>query len=89
MEKSTETLYSVDSKRAIGVRWPDLKKQPTTVSSCTDPILTARLEAIKQLASGVSERVAVMDRDFNVIYANESAWSEDAVSIVRPPGEVL
>jgi two-component system response regulator HydG len=57
------------------------QKQPTTVSSCTDPILTARLEAIKQLASGVSERVAVMDRDFNVIYANESAWSEDAARL--------
>jgi two-component system response regulator AtoC len=57
------------------------QKQPTTVSSCTDPILAARLEAIKQLASGVSERVAVMDRDFNVIYANESAWSEDAAQL--------
>jgi len=57
------------------------QKQPTTVSSTTDPILTARLEAIKQLACGVSERVAVMDRDFNVIYANESAWSEDAAQL--------
>jgi two-component system response regulator HydG len=54
------------------------QKQSTTVSSSADPILAARLEAIKQLAGGVSERVAVMDRDFNVIYANESAWSEDA-----------
>ncbi|MDZ4734380.1 MAG: hypothetical protein SGJ16_12455 [Nitrospirota bacterium] len=53
----------------------------TTVSAPTDPILAARLEAIKQLASGVSERVAVMDRDFNVIYANESAWSEEAVHL--------
>ena len=41
-----------------------------------DPILTARLEAIKQLAAGLSERVAVMDRDFNLIYANEAAWKE-------------
>jgi two-component system, NtrC family, response regulator HydG len=57
------------------------QKQPTTVSSCTDPILTARLEAIKQLACGLSERVAVMDRDFNVIYANEPAWSEDAAQL--------
>jgi two-component system response regulator AtoC len=40
-----------------------------------DPILVARLEAIKQLAGGLSHRVAVMDPDFNVIYANESAWS--------------
>ena len=54
------------------------QKQSTPVPTCVDPILAARLEAIKQLAGGVSERVAVMDRDFNVIYANESAWSGDA-----------
>ncbi|MBI3808199.1 MAG: sigma-54-dependent Fis family transcriptional regulator [Nitrospirae bacterium] len=54
------------------------QKQATRVPSCTDPILAARLEAIKQLAGGLSERVAVMDRDFNVIYTNESAWSDDA-----------
>ena len=52
------------------------QKERTTVPTPTDPILAARPEAIKQLASRVSERVAVMDRDFNVIYANESAWSE-------------
>ena len=54
------------------------QKQANSVPSCTDPILAARLEAIKQLAGGSSDRVAVLDRDFNVIYANESAWSEDA-----------
>ena len=54
------------------------QKLSTSVSSCTDPILAARLEAIKQLAGGLSDRVAVLDRDFNVIYANESAWSEEA-----------
>ena len=59
------------------------QKLSTSVPSCTDPILAARLEAIKQLAGGLSERVAVMDRGFNVIYANESAWSEDAS---RRPG---
>jgi two-component system, NtrC family, response regulator HydG len=53
------------------------QKLSTSVPSCADPILAARLEAIKQLAGGLSERVAVMDRGFNVIYANESAWSED------------
>lgn len=47
------------------------------VPSRTDSILAARLEAIKQLACGLSERVAVLDREFNVIYANKSAWSED------------
>ncbi len=45
----------------------------------TDPILAARLEAIKQLAGGLAGRVAVMDHHFNVIYANESAWSSAAV----------
>lgn len=52
----------------------------------TDPILIARLEAIKQLASGVTDRVAVMDRDLNVVYANEAAWSvvEEGVSRARP-----
>ena len=54
------------------------QKQSTTNPACADPILAARLEAIKQLAGGISARVAVMDRGFNVIYANESAWSEDA-----------
>ena len=55
--------------------------EPFTVRPFTDPILVARLEAIKQLACGLSERVAVMDREFNVIYANESAWSEDAAQL--------
>lgn len=41
----------------------------------SDPILVARLEAIRQLAGGLSDRVAVMDRDYNVVYANESAWT--------------
>src|SRR5215831_3310577 len=41
--------------------------------SLTDPVLRARLEAITQLAGGVTDRVAVVDRDFAVVYANESA----------------
>jgi len=44
----------------------------------SDPILAARVEAIRQLAGGLSERVAVMDHDFNVIYANTSAWAADS-----------
>jgi len=52
------------------------QQHSTTVPVCTDSILTARLEAIRQLAGGLSDRVAVLDREFNVIYANESAWSE-------------
>lgn len=56
------------------------QRNPSPVSFLTDPILAARLEAIKQLAGGFSDRVAVVDRDFNVIYANESAWSEGAAT---------
>ena len=47
----------------------------TGFNQFNDPILQARVEAIKQLAGGLSYRVAVMDRDFNVIYANEAAWA--------------
>jgi len=46
-------------------------------SAQMDPIITARVEAIKQLAHGLSNRVAVMDRAFNVVYANEAAWAVD------------
>ena len=44
-------------------------------SAPTDPIITARIEAIKQLARGLSDRVAVMDHAFNIVYANEAAWT--------------
>ena len=54
------------------------QKESSTVPSCIDPVLAARLDTIKQLAGRVSERVAVMDRAFNVIYTNDSAWSEEA-----------
>lgn len=40
-----------------------------------DPIISARIEAIKQLACGLSDRVAVMDRSYDVVYANEAAWT--------------
>jgi two-component system response regulator AtoC len=50
-----------------------------TPAPFADPILAARLEAIKQLAGGLTGRVAVMDHSFNVIYANESAWSSASV----------
>ncbi len=46
------------------------------VPSFSDPILVARVEAIRQLAGGISHRVAVMDREFNVIYANAAAWTD-------------
>ncbi|WP_455244202.1 sigma-54 interaction domain-containing protein [Petrachloros mirabilis] len=43
--------------------------------SLADPVIAARIEAIRQLAGGISERVAVIDQDFNVVYANSAAWS--------------
>jgi two-component system, NtrC family, response regulator HydG len=52
-------------------------KQPAS-TVLNDPVLTARLEAIKQLAGGLTDRVAVMDCNFNVVYANESAWTKTA-----------
>lgn len=57
------------------------QKESSTVHPFRDPILAARLEAIKQLAGGSSDRVAVLDREFNVVYANESAWAEDATHV--------
>jgi two-component system, NtrC family, response regulator HydG len=50
---------------------------PPNTLPAIDPVIAARLEAIKQLAGGLSERVAVMDREFNVIYANKAAWSQE------------
>ena len=41
-----------------------------------DSIITARLEAISQVAGGIREPVAVMDRDFNVLYANNLASAQ-------------
>ena len=55
------------------------QRKPSTFS--TDPILAARLEVIKQLAGGLSERATVMDRNFNVIYPNESVWAEDVAQL--------
>lgn len=52
------------------------KPEPPNGPASTDPVITARIQAIKQLAQGLSDRVAVMDRSFNVVYANEAAWAE-------------
>ncbi len=48
----------------------------TSLSPFADPILAARLEALRQLADGLTDRVAVMDREQNVIYANDAAWAK-------------
>lgn len=50
---------------------PDLDSSPVQPR---DPIIKARIEALKQLADGLSELVAVLDRDCNVLYANQAAW---------------
>lgn len=50
-----------------------------------DLVIAARIEAIKQLAQNLSDRVAVMDRSFNVVYANEVAWSVDQATRARRP----
>ncbi len=47
--------------------------QPPAAKNRTDPVLRARLETISQLAGGVTDRVAVVDRDGTVVYANEAA----------------
>jgi len=47
----------------------------TRDSPVADRVLNARIEAIKLLAGGLTDRVAVIDRHFNVIYANDAAWS--------------
>ena len=60
---------------------PEHRNKPAPL----DPIIAARVEAIKQLAQGLSNRVAVMDRSFNVVYANEAAWKGDQVSRAHRP----
>ena len=56
----------------------------TPLSPFADPILAARLEALRQLADGLTDRVAVMDRDLNVVYANDAAWGKSG----KPPAGV-
>ncbi len=58
----------------------------TSLSPFADPILAARLEALRQLADGLTDRVAVMDREQNVIYANGAVWSREGVqpSVDKP-----
>lgn len=51
------------------------------LSPFADPILAARLEALRQLADGLTDRVAVMDRELNVVYANDAAWGKSG----KPP----
>ena len=41
--------------------------QSDHTSAINDPILTARLEAIGQLAGALTERVAVIDRQFKLL----------------------
>lgn len=53
-------------------------------SPFSDPILNARMEAIRQLADGLSDRVAVMDRQFNVLYVNHEDRSLEMPGLSHP-----
>ncbi len=50
----------------------------------TDPVLTARIEALKLLAERSAERVAVLGPGLEVIYANKSAWGDPARASALP-----
>ena len=58
---------------------------PSRRPAFDDPILTARLEAISQVAGRISEGVAVMDRDFNLLYANKVGPIEQCGTAGAPP----
>lgn len=51
-----------------------------------DPIVAARLEAIAQLAGGITEPVAVMDRQLNVVYANDARCADQRRGILVERG---
>ncbi len=41
---------------------------------CGDSIVKARIEALKQLGDCLPQRIAILNRQLDVIYANEAAW---------------
>jgi two-component system response regulator HydG len=53
-------------------------------SAFSDPILNAGVEAIRQLADGLSDRVAIMDRQFNVLYVNHEDRSLETPGLSHP-----
>lgn len=57
-------------------------RTPESQSLSPDPILAARLEAIRVLADRQTDRVMVIGPDFTVIYANRAAWPDDPLPIV-------
>ena len=54
---------------------PDMSDLPI------DPVLAARVEAIRPLAAHQSERVIVIGPDLTVIYANRAAWPAEELPI--------
>ena len=48
-----------------------------------DPIITARFEAIRQLAASINEPVAVLDRHFNLIYANNAVQAGPRSGLIK------
>ncbi len=55
-------------------RWLDLIHRFPHSTHFKNPILSARLEAVKLLGDRLAEPIAVLDRDLTVVYANETAW---------------
>src|SRR5262245_7461607 len=47
-----------------------------------DPILAARIETIGQLAEGLSDRIAIIDPQFTVLYANSAASGDQRIKAV-------
>ena len=50
-----------------------------------DPVLTARIETISQLGESLSDRIAIMDRQFNILYTNHTYRPAEAST--RSPSE--
>ncbi len=50
-----------------------------------DPILTARLDALRALAERTSDRIMVVDHNQTIVYANRAAWRESAIPQSNAP----
>ncbi|GKS60211.1 hypothetical protein YTPLAS18_37380 [Nitrospira sp.] len=57
-------------------------RAPQLPHTAHDPVLEARLEAIRVLAEHQTERVMVIGPDQTVIYANRTAWPDDPQPLV-------
>ena len=57
---------------------------PTDVCPQGDPVLVARIDTIRRLAHGLSDPIAVMDGQYNVLYANRAASVDQAAGTMHP-----